>query len=304
MLMKKIVIIFLITLLLLTGCHPRPQTLEEVADKTDTDVSNEESLITGKTTYPTMESATTKTVPIQQSDITKKTTYPTRKSAMTKTNQIQQSDQIVGLHSTEKVAQLITKSVLQEEMMKFVYFGGSDNFNIMLNHYDTKFSVECIRMFEDDNFAPYCIFRLEEGGYLYVFFHGGDLWFTDYAFFVKEPLTYKDFDKVQTGSKLEIVEQIDEGFSSYLRTNSVPFGGLAKSVHLVEDGFVVLDYKLTEGEWSSISFESTEWLKNVVVKSKKFIPNGQVVLDYSKQLGHKKVRSYKLLEQDLPKNLF
>ncbi len=219
----------------------------------------------------------------------------------------------------QPVDRLITQTVLQGTIGRDFQYGLkydqntyllSDDNNIPLPHYyQREVPVECKRSFPDDEtVSPYCIYKVEEGGYLYVFFHRTEKsWRTDYVCLVKEPLTQKDFETIQAGDKLDEVKEIDEGFAVSLG-NWSDFVSIHQSVHIVDGGFLVIDYELTQGEWpiDLYSPDAYNCLEKAVVKSKKFVPNGERVLDYSDHYGtqYSKAVKYKLLEQDFPKELF
>ncbi len=217
----------------------------------------------------------------------------------------------------QPVDQLITQTISQGRIPVDFRYGLRDHQNVgilsddnnrELTTYDEVGApVECKRSFPDDEtVSPYLIFKIEEGGYLYVFFHRIERsWRTDYVCIVKEPLTQKDFETVQAGDKLDEVKEIDKGFAL---GNWIDFVSIHQSVHIVDGGFLVIDYELPEGEWPIDVYNPDAYncLEKAVVKSKKFVPNGEMVLDYSDHHGteYSKAVKYKLLEQDLPKNLF
>ena len=213
--------------------------------------------------------------------------------------------------------QLITQTIPLSELFRSICYGLHPNGdNVLTDDPNTvlryggsyAFPIECKRTFPDNGnrVSPYGIFKLDEGGYLYTFFHRHNAgWATDWIFIVKKPLYQKDFEAVQAGTKLDVVKQIDEGFAILLGTGT-PFTALRQSVHIVDGGFLVIDYEMAEGDWPTDYYEPSDYLKNVVVKSKKFVPNGEMVLDYSDHYGteYSKAVKYKLLEQDFPDKLF
>ena len=252
--------------------------------ETQTSVSGGGTLPAGATTAGTCPSATDRIPDATEESTATETTWP-------KTDQMIKTEQILALQSIGSVAPLITTAYSQEELLRDVFFGGTDNFNTMLNYIAEKFPLECIRTFEKDGSLPYCIYKLREGGRLYIFFHGGGLWFADSVFIIKEPLSQNDFKKITPGKSLADVLKIDEGARLYNEAHPETFGVLLKTVHLVKDGFLMISYQKPAGEWERNWYDIYSQ-KDIRIESVEFIPNGNPLWADGGR--------YTLLEQDFP----
>ena len=251
--MKKFFILSICFILLLSGC--RPQDTNEKTSKGENSMSQQLS---------SQEIASS-----VKSEIVN--------------DQILDTQQALEKSSTQNADKLITKSYPQAELISFLSYRGSDNFNTQLYSLNNKFPIECIRTF--DNAVTYCVYKLKEGGLLYVYFDGflsydsdyanqETLRFANYVFVVKKPLKQEDFKNIKKGSSLEDVEMIDPGTKLINSIQKEYLRGDNMTCHMVNDGFVQIRY--THGEERD---PDTFMPYSYMVESIKFIPNGKSVND-------------------------
>lgn len=215
-----------------------------------------------------------------------------------------QTQEILERSSTQERNPSIRNAYAQQELLSMLYYNGSDNFNTQLQDLDAKFPVECIRTFEDT--ATYCIYRLKEGGYLYVYFdsqydgtppYEPTLKFARYVFVVKKRLTRSDFSHIKPGTPITEIEKTDPG-RKIINENSPVAPGEMLSCHMVENGFIKITYESTNKDIDKSKIldlsEMREYSKTLVVKSIEYIPNGgEVITDFYDQ----KV-AFRILPQD------
>ena len=167
------------------------------------------------------------------------------------------------------IANAITVSYPQQELLSSLRFMDSPN-NISLRSLDAIFPVEVMRALVT---APsYVVYRLEEGGYAFLFFHE-EHYRLDYVFVIKEPLTRECFEGIERGSSFADVEAIDPGFRVLNSiTDYTSLGRWSReqtSTHMVREGFIRIHYgPVREDTGRDIN---TEELR---VTSIRFIPNG------------------------------
>lgn len=184
--------------------------------------------------------------------------------------------EILRRASTEELDGLIQHAYPQEGLIGKVIFGETDNFNTLLCYIDGQYPAECIRTFEDGSLA-YCVYKLEEGGRLFIFFYGEGLLFADCAFVVKEPLSKSRFDSVKAGQTLKDVEKLDKGFALYNSVHPEQTYRLDNSLvthHMVREGFVRIRYR-TDVPQEGFARVPAE---RIIVQSVEFIPNGGSML--------------------------
>ena len=192
-------------------------------------------------------------------------------------DRVLETNDIISRGSEKQMNQLITTSYSREELIEFIDYYQADNFTTTMDALDKKFPIQCVRTFPDS--MPYSIYKLKDGGLIYIFYRSGyGLFLTEYVFCVNELMKKEDFDKVEIGDSLSSVESIDEGTkiidsikSDYLRGR--------QTLHLVNGGIVKIEY----------TSEFIE-LDKFKVSSVQFIPNGE---DLN---GNK----YTILPQDYP----
>ena len=172
------------------------------------------------------------------------------------------------------LADAITVSYPQQELLSNLRsgFGGT-----LLRSLDTSFPIEVLRTF-DGVPLPYVVYRLEEGGYAFLFFHE-EHYRLDYVFVIKEPLTRECFDGIKRGSRFADVEAVDPGFRVLNSiTDYAALGGRwsqeRASTHMVREGFVQIQYGHVYGhvyEHTGRDINTDE----LRVTSVRFIPNGE-----------------------------
>lgn len=216
-------------------------------------------------------------------------------SSAFETEQSKQTKEILNKSSKKNLETLITHSYPQKSIIETVNFLCSDNMSTLLNTLNEKYPVECLRTFQ--NSLDYVIYRLDEGGYLYVFFHGTSLKFADCIFVVKKPLQKEDFSEIKEGSTLADVENIDPGvklihsISSYYLVEPMTY-------HMVQEGFVRIEYQSAPYHSTTAEYDVT-----AKVKSVRFIAPGEVLTTPREDFYPSKTAyRYYLLPQDYPQS--
>ena len=187
------------------------------------------------------------------------------------------------------LADAITVSHPQEELLsslRVVYSHETTLFAL-----DRKFPVEVLRTFDSES-LPYVVYRLEEGGYAFLFFRRERRGYSlDFVFVVKESLTRQSFDEIEIGSSFAEVEAVDSGFRTLnsIITDYAPLGWDVReqaSIHMVREGFIRIQYDSVHQCF--LYGRSTEEL---YVTSIEFIPNGELLRN----------SNYRFLEEDFPR---
>ena len=114
---------------------------------------------------------------------------------------------LLSRSSTKPIDELITTAYPQEELIEYLGLE-RPNFCACSFHLEEAYPPECVRTFADS--ATYCVYKLQEGGLVFVFLDEIDL-YVDYVFVVKKCLTRDDFRWIQEGSTLADVESVDPG---------------------------------------------------------------------------------------------
>ena len=178
------------------------------------------------------------------------------------TDQVIESKAVWSRSSDKSIDSLITTSYSEKDLIEYLNYFGSDNANTMMNVLDTKFPIECLRTPKDT--LAYCVYKVKEGGLLYIFFHGdGNLKFADYAFLSKKLLLKDDFNGIKVGDSLATVEAIDEGTKII---NSIKYDYFRKepsvSLHLVKGGFMKIEYSFELFELSKFKVSSIQFVSS------------------------------------------
>lgn len=208
--------------------------------------------------------------------------------------------------SSDSLDKLIKNSYPQKELLNAIDFGGTDNTNTHLDRLHEKFPVEALRTFDDGSLI-YCVYKLKEGGFLYVFFHNyGDsddekaLRFANHVFIVKDSLTKNSFDSIKPGKSLADIEKIDTGREFFNELNIwglLPFG---ESYHMVKGGFMRVKYNFPDdiGTWEKYD------PNNFIVKSIEYVPSGSNLIKAQDELFYGQPPfeyfKYTVLPQDYP----
>ena len=223
-----------------------------------------------------------------------------------KTEQSVKTEEILQRSSTKSMKELITAAYPQDELVGDVAFGGAENFRTMLDWLDEQYPMECIRTLENSSLT-YCVYRLREGGYFYIFFYGDSLKFTHCAFVAKESLVKSDFIGIRPGNTLLDVERVDSGAELYnlLHWNICGQAPYLQTFHLVKEGFIRISYRNeNRGADGTRNIERHD-PANLIVNSIKFIPNGEVLEGRNSyfDMEHGDLYPCALLPQDYPSDL-
>ena len=227
------------------------------------------------------------------SEVTNMEQKPTS-SENTKSEQVLGVDKVLDKNNQKPLNEIITTAYPQNELLRSLDFFSSDNFNTMIQELDKKYPIECLRLF-DDMSLPYCVYKLKESGYAFLFFHGDQLLFLDFVFVVKEPLSKTNFDVITQGDTMSKVYEVDNGLK--VLNEAIP-GYLHKkrTYHMVKEGFILIEYDVdnfTE-EIDATAFK---------VKSVNFFANGSLVegLNYNEwDIDNPSPFAYSFLAQDYP----
>lgn len=123
--------------------------------------------------------------------------------------------------------------------------------------------------------APYCVYKVDNGDTLFVFFNENEDSLRDvtYFFLVKDKLTQASFSGISSGSTLADVEAIDRGTQLI---DSVNASSLSKGItlHMVENGFIKITY---EGGIVNRRTSKIDNPNDFIVKKITFIPNGDAI---------------------------
>lgn len=178
----------------------------------------------------------------------------------------------------QKPLESITKTYELQELREFFgqippnessMYSSSDDYNkLRINQVNEKFPIECIRL--NGMIGYYTVYKVNEGGYFYVFWSLLDDPNQDYdsdlkpidaqVYFAAHLLSLKkanDFDSIKAGkSTAEDVSKIDPAFElSFLFSSGI------RSFSLLEDGSIMM-----------IMYEDSDHIesrKDLIVKSKK-----------------------------------
>lgn len=204
-------------------------------------------------------------------------------------DQFRDTEEILQKASKKSLDRLIKTSYPQKELIASLSYLGTDNFNTSLHWLNNNYPVECIRT--PQGFLTYCVYKLEEGGLLFVFFHGEELKSADYIFVVKEPLAKENFDGIQKGMTLADVEAVDPG-TKLVNAIYTEYLTMGKTFHMVKDGFIAITY--TQGGRSPSSYVRVDIdMTAYQVDTVQFIPNGGVLNTFEEY-------KYSFLPEDYP----
>lgn len=251
---KSIVLLGIVLMIFASGCNPASRTTDMSAQNSDKEKNNIESdMFLGDT------------------------------------EQSRNTEKILQKASKKSLDRLIKTSYPQKELIASLSYLGTDNFNTSLHWLNNNYPVECIRT--PQGFLTYCVYKLEEGGLLFVFFHGEELKSADYIFVVKEPLAKENFDGIQKGMTLADVEAVDPG-TKLVNAIYTEYLTMGKTFHMVKDGFIAITY--TQGGRSPSSYVRVDIdMTAYQVDTVQFIPNGGVLNTFEEY-------KYSFLPEDYP----
>ena len=194
--------------------------------------------------------------------------------------QISKDDQILSKTTNAPFSKLITKKYAEQLFFSsgflFWRYNPVVSFQYTMRDIEGNFPVECLRKNNVDN--VYSIYKTAEGGLVYCFYTKESYsWILHHASYLKNTLTKKEFSDLKKGNSIEDVAKIDLAFSSINDYNSKMNFNKEKSIHLLKDSLLVIDYEEKD--------------QGMIIKSLTFYD------DY-KYLENGVVYNYQILEQD------
>ena len=84
---------------------------------------------------------------------------------------------------------------------------------------------------------PYALYKTEEGGLVFTFYRKtGNIFVSTYVFYLKNELSFADFESLKYGDSINIINEIDKGFAVLDELQKVTRG--IYTLHLTKDGIV------------------------------------------------------------------
>lgn len=194
--------------------------------------------------------------------------------------QINKDDQILSKTTNAPFSKLITKKYAEQLFFSsgflFWRYNPVVSFQYTMRDIEDNFPVECLRKNNDD--SAYSIYKTAEGGLVYCFYTKESYsWILHHASYLKNTLTKKEFSNLKKGNSIEDVAKIDLAFSSINDYTSKMNFNKEKSIHLLKDSLLVIEYEAKDQGMT---------IKNLTFYDDyKYIENGVVY-------------NYQILEQD------
>jgi len=167
-----------------------------------------------------------------------------------------------------------------KELLEYIDYYGSLNFATPVDYLSEKYPIE--KMAAPENMSPYCIYNLDDGKKMYVFFDYNTHLVTS-LFIVDEPVSSDAFKSLKKGMTLSDVENIDPGTKILDTYGNNPLA-FSQTLHMTSDGFVKITYMVGDSPYGSMV--ETRYFKegssaavplntdDFVIGSVDFIPNG------------------------------
>ena len=192
---------------------------------------------------------------------------------ITAADEVNRTKEIFAMFSDKASKNQITKSYPQSDIISSMSFMAPFNASTRMYQLDKQFPIEYLAM--PKNSPRYCVYNLNEGGELFVFFdfYDGGLQFVTHIFVVKNHLTKNDFEGIKNGMSLKDVESVDSGVKIINSINPT-YLIYKQTLHMVDGGFVNIKYTGNNFDGKSFTYKDTNSYK---VESVEFIPNGSLV---------------------------
>lgn len=157
-----------------------------------------------------------------------------------------------------------------DELINYICYDEGPNFVTFMYDLNEKYPME--HMTKPDNASPYCIYNLNNGYKLFVFFDDDEDFLRPVTsiFAVKDLLTMSDFDSLECGMSLNDVESVDSGIK-LINSIKAPFLSENQTLHITSDGFVKITYSGGEFDYSTLKPKKNE---DYIISSIEFTPNG------------------------------
>ncbi|MBP0973353.1 MAG: hypothetical protein J5851_05535 [Oscillospiraceae bacterium] len=163
-----------------------------------------------------------------------------------------------------------------KEIIPQPVFFRSYNLLTFLYEMDENFPIEYY--VTPENGAPYCVYRLDTGSHMFVFFNEEERSLGDvvYFFVVDQPLEQEDFSALQPGMTLVDVEAVDPGTKLI---DSLNVCSLFKhfTLHMVKGGFMKITYEGGDFLVGSNSYVTYKDPSQFIITDITFIPNGEPI---------------------------
>lgn len=163
-----------------------------------------------------------------------------------------------------------------EEIIGEIQCWRSFNFLTFLYQMEESYPIEYL--VTPENGAPYCVYWLDNGSKMFVFFNEEDDGLSEvvYFFVVDKILEREDFSALKQGMTLADVESIDSG-TKYIDTIKVSSLLKQFTLHMVKDGFIKITYEGGEFSPNSNFKLIVEDPNEFVITDITFIPNGGAI---------------------------
>lgn len=157
-----------------------------------------------------------------------------------------------------------------DELINYICYAEGPNFVTFMYNLNEKYPIE--HMVTPDKSSPYCIYNLNNGYKLFVFFDDDEDFLRPVTsiFAVKDLLTMSDFDSLECGMSLNDVESVDSGIK-LINSIKASFLSENQTLHITSDGFVKITYSGGEFDYSTLKPKKNE---DYIISSIEFIPNG------------------------------
>lgn len=155
-----------------------------------------------------------------------------------------------------------------QELLNYIDYYASVNVITPMSELDKKFPIE--QLYTPENASPYCIYQLDSGEKMYVFFDGNMFFINPViaVFIVKDTLGFENFNGLETGMTLADVEAIDSGTKLMDTVKNHPLGR-GNTLHMTKDGFVKITYTVGNFKNAPIPEDSEEF----IIEKIEFIPS-------------------------------
>ncbi|MBR6837795.1 MAG: hypothetical protein IKM72_17565 [Oscillospiraceae bacterium] len=179
------------------------------------------------------------------------------------------ASELIDILKSTEVKQSNVTSYSANELLNFIDYYASVNLVTPICDLHKRFPIEHI--FEPEKAVPYCIYRLDTGEKMFVFFDDGSCAARPVSavFIVKDDLTFESFKSLEEGMTLADVEAIDSGTKLMDTVKNHPLGR-GNTLHMTKDGFVKITYTVGNFKNAPIPEDSEEFK----IEKVEFIPNG------------------------------
>lgn len=257
----------------LTACSAPPKTVEQKDSSISYDVTtvHKEETTEALRTTETASTASDESITEELQAVSSETNSwdepfdirVANQDALSRSNLVSSIDEIENIYSAEDIIPQIQYC----RTYNFLTFQYEMEKNYPIEYYVTP-----------ENNAPYCVYRLDTGSKMFVFFNEEKDGLGDvvYFFVVDQILEKEDFSALKQGMTLSDVEATDPGTKSIDTLNVF---SLFKhfTLHMVKGGFVKITYEGGDFCLDNNSTIKIEDPNEFVITDITFIPNGEAI---------------------------